>query len=117
MRSSSPFSRASGANSTSSRSNTSFSGKHRDVGLEPAGVEARDLDQDVEDLLHRLQRGIDVARELGLGAGDAALDQARRVEPRRIERLQNVVARRRQEARLVEVGLVGLALGDRPAPG
>ena len=42
-----------------------------------------------------------------------ALDQARRVEPRRIERLQHVVARRRQEARLVEVGLVGLALGHR----
>ena len=42
-----------------------------------------------------------------------ALDQARDVEPRRIERLQHVVAGGRQEARLVEVGLVGLALGDR----
>ena len=101
------------ANSTSSRSNTSFERKDRDVGLEPAGVEARDLDQNAEDLLDRLQRGIDVARERRLLAAERALDQARGVEPRRIERLQDVVAGRRQEARLVEVGLVGLALGDR----
>ena len=39
-----------------------------------------------------------------------ALDEARRVKAGRIERLQNVVARRRQEARLVEVGLVRLDL-------
>ena len=44
---------------------------------------------------------------------EPALDQARRIEPRRVERLQHVVAGRRQEAGLVEVGLVGLALGDR----
>ena len=39
------------------------------------------------------------------------LDQAGDIEPRRIERLQDVVARRRQEARLGDVGLLGLGLG------
>ncbi len=37
-------------------------GEGRDVGLEAARVEARDFDQDVEDFLHRFQRGIDVAQ-------------------------------------------------------
>ncbi len=41
------------------------------------------------------------------------LHHARHVQPRGIERLQDVVAGGCQEARLVEVGLVGLALGDR----
>ena len=113
MRSSSPFSRASGANSTSSRSNTSLQGKDGDVGLQPAGVEPRNLDQHVEDLLDGLERGVDVARQRRLLARRLALDQARRIEPCRVERLQHVVAGGRQEARLVEVGLVGLALGDR----
>ena len=112
MRSSSPFSRASGSNSTFSCSNTSSSGKVGDLRLEPPGVEPRDVDQHVEDLLHRLQRGVDVARELASWPPSGALDQARRVEPRRVERLQHVVAGGRQEARLVEIGLVGLALGD-----
>ena len=51
--------------------------------------------------------------ERRLLTAERALDQARHVEPRRVERLQHVVAGRRQEAGLVEVGLVGLALGDR----
>ena len=112
MRSSSPFSRASGWNSTSRRSNTSLSGEHRDVRLQAAGIETRDLDQDVEDLLHGLQRGVDVAHQLRVGIGDVPLHQAGRVEPRRVERLQHVVAGRRQEPGLVQVGLVRLALGD-----
>ena len=40
------------------------------------------------------------------------LDQRRRIEPRRVERLQQVVARRRQEARLVAVGGIGLGARD-----
>ena len=88
-------------------------GKDGDVGLEPARVEPRDLDENAQDLLDRLQRGIDVAGQRRLLAALRALDQARHVEPRRVERLQHVVTGRRQEARLVEVGLVGLALGDR----
>ena len=39
------------------------------------------------------------------------LDQAGDVEPRGIERLQDVVARGREEAGLGDVGLLGLALG------
>ena len=42
-----------------------------------------------------------------------ALDQARHVEPRRVQRLQNVVACRRQKPRLGDVGVLGRALGER----
>ena len=42
-----------------------------------------------------------------------ALDQAGDVEPRRVERLQDVVAGRREELGLGDIGVVGLALGAR----
>ena len=38
-----------------------------------------------------------------------ALDQRRRIEARGVERLQDVVARRGEEPRLRDVGLLGLA--------
>ena len=47
-----------------------------------------------------------------LTARKLALDQAGDVEPRRVQWLQDVVACGRQEAGLVEVGFVSLALGD-----
>ena len=43
-------------------------------------------------------------------AAVAALDNGRGVEPRGVQRLQDVVARRREEARLREVRLVGVGL-------
>ena len=48
-----------------------------------------------------------------LAAAVLALDQAGDVEPRRVERLQDVVARRGEEFGLGNIGLVGLALGAR----
>ena len=44
-------------------------------------------------------------------AGALALDQAGDIKPRGIERLQDVVARGGDEARLGDVGVVGLGLG------
>ncbi len=42
-----------------------------------------------------------------------ALDEARHIEPRRIQRLQDVVAGCRQKPRLRDVGVLGGALGQR----
>ena len=113
MRRSSPFSRASGANSTSSRSNTSFKGKTVMSGSSRP-VSRREISISTLRISSTASSEASMLRgERRLLPAERALDQARHVEPRRIERLQHVVACRRQEARLVEVGLVGLALGDR----
>ena len=79
--------------------------------LHRAGIEPRNVEQRGEYLLDRFERGVDVADELGVLAGALALDQAGDVEPCGIERLQDVVARGGEEARLGDVGLVGLGLG------
>ena len=50
---------------------------------------------------------------LPISAGGDRSKQARRVKPRRIERLQHVVARRRQEPRLAQIGFVGFRFGNR----
>ena len=80
-----------------------------DLGLHRAGIEPRDVEQRAEDLLDRVERGIDVADELRVLAAALPLDQAGDVEPRGVERLQDVVARGGEEAGLGDVGLVGLA--------
>ncbi len=51
-------------------------------------------------------------RSSGAGLG-RAFGQRTRVEPRRVERLEDVVARRGEEARLGEIGFLGLGLGAR----
>ena len=84
--------------------------------LHGAGVEARDVEQRGEDLLDRVERGVDVLRERRIAGVAVALDQRGRVEARGVERLQDVVARRGEEAGLRDVGLVGLGLGMRRAP-
>ncbi len=78
-----------------------------------AGVEPRNIQQRAEDFLDRLQRIVDVFDQPRILAAALALDQARHIEPRRIQRLQDVVARRRQKARLRDVGVLGGALGQR----
>ena len=78
-----------------------------------AGIEPRDVEQRAEDFLHRLERGIDVRDEARVLAAALALDQAGDVEPRGVERLQDVVARGGEEARLGKVRFLGLALGAR----
>ena len=110
----SPFSRASGSNSTSQplehlvRAETSvISGSSRPASRREISISAPRISSTASSEASMLRASV------RLLAAERALDQARRIEPRRIERLQQVVAGRRQEARLVEVGLVGLALGDR----
>ena len=49
--------------------------------------------------------------QIGVLAGALALDQAGDVEPRGVERLQDVVARGGEEARLGDVGVLGFGLG------
>ena len=86
----------------------------RDRGRHRAGVEPRDVQQRAEDFLDRLQRVVDVLDQPRiLAAAVLPLDQARDIEPRRVERLQDVVAGGRQEARLRDVGVLGGALGLR----
>ena len=82
-----------------------------EFGLHGAGVEPRNVEQRGENLLDRFERRVDVRHQIGVFAGALALDQARHIKPRRIERLQNVVARRGDEARLRHIGFVGLGLG------
>ena len=112
--SSRPFSRAIGANSTSSWRRQLVDPEARDLRLHRAGVEPRDVEQRAEDLLDRVERGVDVADQLGVVAAALPLDQAGDVEPRGVERLQDVVAGRGEEPGLGDVGLVGVALA-RPA--
>ena len=69
-----------------------------------------------EDLLDRLERSVDVAHQRDAlldGAVGGDLDQRTGVEPRRVERLQDVVAGGGEEARLGEVGLLRRGLGAR----
>ena len=112
-RAASPFSRASGANSTSSWRISSSMRKLRNLRPHRAGIEPRDIEQRAEDFLHGFERGIDVRDEPRVLAAALPLDQAGHVEPRGVERLQDVVARGGEEARLGDVGFLGLALGAR----
>ena len=73
--------------------------------FELAGVEPRNIEQRAEDFLDRLEGAVDVVGEaLGIGR-QRPLDQARRIEPCRIQRLEQIVARRREETRLGEIGV------------
>ena len=84
-------------------------------GLRPqhAGIEPRDVEQRAEDFLDRFQRSIDVADQLTVGSGAAALHEAGDIEPRRVKRLQDVVAGGGEEARLRGVGFFRVTLGAR----
>ncbi len=84
-----------------------------EFGTHGAGIEPRNIEQRAENLLHRLERGVDIVDQPAVVAAALALDQAGDVEPRRIERLQDVVARRREEFGLGDIGVVGFALGAR----
>ena len=76
-----------------------------------AGVEPRNIEQCAEDFLHRFERGVDIADQPRLLAAALSFDQAGHVQSRGIERLQDVVARGGEKARLGNVGLLGGALG------
>ena len=78
-----------------------------------AGVEAGDVEQRAENLLDRLERHVDLAREIGavVAASSRALGERARIEAGGVQRLENVVAGRGEEARLGDVRVLGDGLG------
>src|SRR3984885_1299744 len=82
-----------------------------DFRLHRAGIEPRNVEQRGEYLLDRFERGVDVLYQIAILTGALPLDQARHIKPRRIERLQNVVAGGGDESRFGDVGFVGFGLG------
>ena len=82
------------------------------LGLHRTGVEPRNVEQRGEYFFDRLQRGVDILHQARVLARILlALDQAGHVKSCGVERLQDVVARRGDKARLRDVGIVGLGLG------
>ena len=106
-----PLSRATGSNSRCSWPEQLLDAEARPLRLHRAGVEARDVEQRRQDFLDRVEGGVDVFGEGGIALVAVALDEGSRIEARRVERLEDVVARRGEEARLRDVRLVGLGLG------
>src|SRR5690348_4459223 len=76
---------------------------------EGAGIETRDVEQGPEQILDEAQRRINLAYELEVGCGLSRLpfEQRRDVEPRRVERLQQIMAGGGKKARLAEIGILG----------
>src|SRR6185312_17314210 len=83
------------------------------LGVERAGVEPRDVEQRAQEILDEAQRGVNLGHELERGAGAArlALEERRDIKPRRVQRLQQVVARRGEEPRLAEIRRLGHRFG------
>ena len=73
--------------------------------LEGAGIELGDVEQRVEQRFDRAQAGVDLAAEV---VARIAVDQRRGEQPRGVQRLQQVVAGGGDEARLAEIGGLGL---------
>ena len=76
-RSSRPFSRASGANSTSSWRSKFVDAEADELRPHRAGIEARNIEQRAENLLDRLERSIDIADQLSVLAARPAARSAR----------------------------------------
>ena len=75
------------------------------LGLEGAGIELRDIEQGVEQRFHGAQAGVDLGAEIVAGL---AVDHRGGEEPRGVKRLQQVMAGGGDEARLAEIGGLGL---------
>ena len=78
-----------------------------------AGVEPRDVQERTEDFLDRLEGIVDVFDQPRILAAVLAFDETRDIQPRRIERLQDVMAGGRQKPGLRDVGVLCGALGLR----
>ena len=116
----SPFARAIGANSISNIPEQLGERHVGDFRPRRASVEAGDVEQRAEDFLDRLQRGVDIARQihpLGQGRVGRGLDQRTHIEPRGVERLQKIVAGGGEKAGLREGSrVVRRASWRAPAP-
>ena len=111
----SPFSRASGANSTSSWRSSSSMRKLAISGLS-APVSRREMSSSAPMISSTASSEASTwPASRATSPPRLPLDQAGDVEPRRVERLQDVVARGREKARLGDIGLVRRRLGAQRA--
>ncbi len=85
--------------------------ERRDIGLDHARIKFGNVDQGAQQALHILQRVADIADQLGTLLRFAAFQQRAGEQPRRIQRLQQIMADRSQKLGFRQVGLFGLALG------
>ena len=115
-----PLACATGTNSCRRRSTRSSRLERRAIHLHDARVELRDVEQRVELRRHPLQRDVDVLRDLARARIEVAHRERSAEQRQRVDRLPEVVARRREEARLRAVRRLGAlerrlqALGSAP---
>jgi hypothetical protein len=81
-----------------------------DFRLDGTGVQPRNIEHRRENVFNRFKRRVDIADDRLVITFLLAFDQCAGEEPRRIERLQNVVAGGGEEARLALVGGIGIGL-------
>ena len=111
-----PFSRAIGSNSRCSWRNNSSMRKLDHCGF-MAPVSRREMSSSAVRISSTASSEASMfSASVASPASLVALDERSRVEPRGIERLQDVVAGGGEKARLRDVGLVGLGLGASSAP-
>ena len=82
----------------------------RDVRRQHAGIELGDVEQGIEQLVHGLDGGIDAGDEPGALRRVGLVAQLRREQVQGVQRLAQVVAGRREKARLGEIGALDLAV-------
>ncbi len=86
--------------------------ERRDLGAHRAGIQARDVEQAVEQFLGGAQRDVDALGQLAdLAVQPGTRAQRRAEQARGVERLQQVMARGRDEAGLGLVRRLGFVLG------
>lgn len=86
-------------------------GKRGDICLDHPGIEFGNIHQGTQQVFHILQRIADISHQVGSILRLIALEQRTGEQPRRVQRLQQVMADRSQELGFRQVGLLGLALG------
>src|SRR5688572_4279640 len=80
------------------------------LGAQGAGIELRDVEQRLEQLVDRAQRLVELMKQRCRLAPATALAQCAGKDAGHVQWLQEVVARRRQEARLADTRRLRLAL-------
>ena len=81
------------------------------VGADDAGVELGNVEQRPQQIVHGLQRALDLTHQLAALFAGLQVGQRRNGKMSGVERLQHVMACRRQEPRLRQVGALGIFLG------
>ena len=84
-------------------------GKIPPLRLDGTGIEDRDLEQCLEQVLDRQQRRFDAIDQRPAFAGQPPLRQRRDEQSRRVERLQQIMAGRGEKAGLRQIGILGAA--------